>query len=258
MPIIWGRHAHTRPSDNAVVWKWENSDPFGANLPNENPSGLGAFAFNLRFPGQYYDQETGTHYNYFRDYDPATGRYVQSDPIGLSGGINTYGYVGASPLMYFDPDGLKLCSLMLPTRRGPREFLLDDTISDRVEALLRRASSEGIPVTVNEAFRTRQQQQDLWDARATNPNLVARPGTSRHESGFAIDVDVRRMTPTQDSRFAELATLHGLMPFEPRKKDPPHFQADPRRNGYNSLNEAIRTNQADYLSGQIPSCSCVR
>lgn len=100
--------AITRPSDNAVVWKWENSDPFGTNTPNENPGGFGAFQFNLRFPGQYFDSETGTHYNRFRDYDPSIGRYVESDPIGLHGGINTYGYVKGSPLRYVDPDGLKI------------------------------------------------------------------------------------------------------------------------------------------------------
>ena len=67
---------------NQVVWQWDQNDPFGANLPDENPSGLGPFIYNPRFGGQYYDRETGLHYNYFRDYDPATGRYVQSDPIG--------------------------------------------------------------------------------------------------------------------------------------------------------------------------------
>ncbi|MCA2971663.1 MAG: RHS repeat-associated core domain-containing protein [Acidobacteriaceae bacterium] len=62
--------------------------------------------FDLRFPGQVLDRETGLHYNYFRDYDPAIGRYVQSDPIGLAGGVNTYAYVGSNPLSYVDPQGL--------------------------------------------------------------------------------------------------------------------------------------------------------
>ena len=63
-------------------------------------------AFNLRFPGQYFDSESGTHYNYFRDYDPGIGRYVQSDPIGLDGGLNNYGYVAARPLKWSDRFGL--------------------------------------------------------------------------------------------------------------------------------------------------------
>jgi RHS repeat-associated protein len=57
-------------------------------------------------PGQYFDAETGTHYNYFRDYDPTLGRYIESDPAGLRGGTNTYGYVDQRPLITFDPYGL--------------------------------------------------------------------------------------------------------------------------------------------------------
>jgi RHS repeat-associated protein len=82
------------------------AEPFGTTAPENNPQSLGAFAFNLRFPGQYADQETGLSYNFFRDYDASTGRYAQSDPIGLAGGVNTYAYVNGQPTRYSDPLGL--------------------------------------------------------------------------------------------------------------------------------------------------------
>ncbi|OGA47800.1 MAG: hypothetical protein A3G24_21770 [Betaproteobacteria bacterium RIFCSPLOWO2_12_FULL_62_13] len=91
-----------------TAWRWDNTDPFGGNPPDENPSGLGNFTCNLRLPGQYFDRETNLHYNYFRDYDPSIGRYIQSDPIGLDGGINTYAYVANDPMRQVDPMGLFL------------------------------------------------------------------------------------------------------------------------------------------------------
>ena len=92
-----------------IVWRWD-SLPFGESPADENPRHNGAennFRFNLRFPGQYYDEETGLHYNYYRDYDPQAGRYIQSDPIGLNGGsLSTYDYVNGRPFEQYDQFGL--------------------------------------------------------------------------------------------------------------------------------------------------------
>ena len=66
-------------------------------------------------PGQYFDQETNLHYNYFRDYDPTTGRYIESDPIGLRSGPNTYAYVGNNALRWMDPFGLARSRKGLPS-----------------------------------------------------------------------------------------------------------------------------------------------
>ena len=93
-------------TNGQMVWRWE-SDPFGEAVANEDPDGdANLVTVNLRFPGQYADGETGLNYNYFRTYDPSTGRYTQSDPIGLEGGLNSYLYVDANPLRYFDSLGL--------------------------------------------------------------------------------------------------------------------------------------------------------
>ena len=95
-------------SAQVMVWKWE-STPFGDSLANEDVDGNGVpLPFNWRFPGQLFDAETGLHYNYFRDYDPVTGRYVESDPIGLRGGINTYAYALGAPTVNVDATGLSV------------------------------------------------------------------------------------------------------------------------------------------------------
>ncbi len=105
-------------SSQDIVWRWD-SDAFGVGgitkglLKDTNGNEISDTAGNpiqasnpLRFPGQIEDDESGIYYNYYRDYDPKLGRYIQSDPIGLFGGLNTYGYVGSNPLVYSDPYGL--------------------------------------------------------------------------------------------------------------------------------------------------------
>lgn len=89
-------------SNGNQSWKI-NNDAFGNGKLDVNNQ----IIMNLRFPGQYFDVETGLSYNYFRDYDVKTGRYIQSDPIGLEGGVNTYAYANANPVAFWDPFGLE-------------------------------------------------------------------------------------------------------------------------------------------------------
>jgi RHS repeat-associated protein len=87
----------------AVVWD-RVQDPFGRQVSLTSSGGIDTA---LRFPGQQADPDTGFAYNYFRDYDPTLGRYIQADPIGLAGGINRYAYVGGNPVARMDPRGLE-------------------------------------------------------------------------------------------------------------------------------------------------------
>lgn len=94
-------------SSKQTVWSWQ-SDAYGTTMANEDPRNTGTkTTAPLRFPGQYFDQETGFHYNYFRTYIPDLGRYSQSDPIGLEGGWNTFVYVEGNPVRWSDAFGLE-------------------------------------------------------------------------------------------------------------------------------------------------------
>lgn len=129
----------TRPSDNAILWRWE-SDPFGQATAIGDADGDGqSFSYNLRFPGQYFDAETGLSHNYARDFDSETGRYVQSDPVGLRGGINTYGYANANPIMRFDSTGLTTVSV--DVRAGV--MLVDPEVRGRAPYTLPITSGTG-------------------------------------------------------------------------------------------------------------------
>jgi RHS repeat-associated protein len=93
-------------SAGITVWRWNQDDPFGNNVADEDPDGNSTlYEMPFRFPGQYADKETNLNYNYFRGYDPNLGLYVRSDPVGLQGGLNTYGYVYGDPLRYIDYNG---------------------------------------------------------------------------------------------------------------------------------------------------------
>jgi RHS repeat-associated protein len=106
-----GTPQYATDDSGQIVWS-ASYKPFGEATVDEDPDGDGTdYSLNIRFPGQYHDAESGLHYNYFRDYDPNVGRYIESDPIGLDGGLNTFVYAALNPLRYSDFYGLdaELC-----------------------------------------------------------------------------------------------------------------------------------------------------
>jgi len=106
-------------SAGQVVWQAQYSAFGKANIS------INIIENNLRLPGQYYDSETGLHQNFYRDYDPALGRYIESDPIGLAGGINFYAYVYQNPLKYTDPTG-EILPLLIAYARCVATCMLQD------------------------------------------------------------------------------------------------------------------------------------
>ena len=239
----------TQASDNQIVWRWDATDPFGVLPPDEDPSGLGGFTYNPRFPGQLHDSETNLHYNGYRDYDPQSGRYTESDPIGLQGGINTYSYVGGDPLAYIDPLGLELVSVRLP---GLGHTYIDSSMVEPISNFVAAAAQSGVDISFSSAFRSTKTQMALNGFNSTTP---ARPGTSLHEAGYAIDIHWRQIPAEDRQSVVDAATEAGLSwGGHFRRRDPVHFYMNPHRGRSRSIREAQRRYQC--LRGKGAACSC--
>jgi len=139
-------------------WPWLNN-AFG-ELPK-----TGTGNFYTRFPGQYYDVETGLHYNGNRYYDPSTGRYLQSDPIGLWGGVSTYVYVENNPLKSVDPLGL-----INPDQPSPITALEEAIIEGNVDQveMLAEAAGEDPAVALKQAAKNQNNIHHIFDKAGHN------------------------------------------------------------------------------------------
>jgi RHS repeat-associated protein len=122
--------------------------------------------YNLRFPGQYYQAETGLNQNWNRDYDPLTGKYIESDPIGLGGGINTYTYVDANPLAFTDRSGL-----IFP---NPLDLFPWPWSQDRCAALLQAINNATLDLERRYALiRSNPLNLPQWGPTSSSPNSAS-------------------------------------------------------------------------------------
>jgi RHS repeat-associated protein len=160
-------------SDGQVAWQWAYS-AFGEEKPtiaktrfanadlNQSfgSTTVPAVTFNLRYPGQYFDLESGLHYNGHRSYDGKTGRYSQSDPIGLQGGWNKFGYSNQNPLSFTDPSGLLSSAEALAHYRGGTGTALDMDFSEIPTALVLPTDFPAVKAATNSACFDRTMKID--------------------------------------------------------------------------------------------------
>lgn len=240
-----GRPEVVTNTAKTVVWR-ANNYPFNRSISLDSMGGL-----NIGLPGQYYDVESGNWYNINRYYDSNTGRYLQSDPIGLDGGLNTYAYVGGNPVSFVDPLGLKLCRVNLPNMGPKARPYLDDGFYPAVAKFLELNQADGIDTRINRTFRTTADQAGLG-AGAINP---AKPGNSLHEAGWAIDINFDTgLTAAQRTAVLGNAREAGLTwggTFKKPGPDRPHFFQDP-----GNRQALIKQAQKDFASGAADGCTC--
>ena len=184
----------------STVWTWD-SGAFGKEVPT------GTVTVNLRFPGQYFDSETTLFYNWNRYYNPATGRYISSDPIGLTGGLNTFGYAGQSPVVFSDPEGLLRDTRTWPEPQTETETDLPSSIANAIPKVLRYCRLAGgvivmVIIPVNETCATAPEKFPPGECGNRGCKSRQKRKIAEHNAYFWAGID-RNNSETRDITWKE-------------------------------------------------------
>ncbi|WP_258077331.1 RHS repeat-associated core domain-containing protein, partial [Xanthomonas arboricola] len=184
---------------DVAVWNWSlKGEAFGNTAPNQDPDGDGtAMVFDMRFPGQRFDVASGFNQNYFRDYDAATGRYGQSDPIGLNGGISTYQYALGKPLIASDKSGQKTyvivtrdlgigshTAMLIDSENGAPPFLYDPAGSYMGETRGSGGVFEGV-----DGGASLRSYVDYQKSTGSSVEVIVLNTTARQENRFKMEAE---------------------------------------------------------------------
>jgi RHS repeat-associated protein len=191
-------------SDNSPRWLW------GGNAANQNPIGLGTFVYNLRYPGQYFQAETGLSYNYFRDYDGVTGRYIEPDPMGQFFYLNIsntpgtslrhrgywnklYVYADDNPLMLKDPTGLGIFDWFLDLfkEKAPEKM----TTAGLVTLLASQCIQQNCGKSRSDVqlYGDCQSRLDAWETKVGAKAAAAAINIIGHDAGESIISDCQEL-----------------------------------------------------------------
>jgi RHS repeat-associated protein len=241
-----------------VQWQWAYQDnPFGEKLPTSSAG----FVFNLRYPGQYFDSESGLLNNGYRDYDAATGRYLQGDPAGLDAGPSLYAYVTDNPLAYFDQWGLagrktKVYLGSRPTQWGPKhEYLVMQSNDGTGQIYVLRAAPSGVQdiSLLDGALDKVEMDPDTGAAKYINASLElstwkgsdfgAEGAAAEDASIEVIDADLTEVVAWANTVVQNFNELK--IPYQAKTVNSNSFAS----NAYNGLVGHWAPNQGDYYGG---------